>query len=717
MRRTNPDRWPVDRGGTDADRHALPHLPALDGLRAIALLAVMAFHAGFGWMAGGYLPLTSFFVLSGFLITALLLRERDRTGRIDLRAFWGRRARRLVPAALLGMGLVAVYIAAAGERVPGIRGDLLASLTWVTNWRFILSDRSYADAFSDPSPLQHLWSLAVEEQFYLVAPVLVAGLLAVAAGRRWVLATGVTALIGASVLVMRAVHDPDAPPLRAYFGTDTRAAELLVGVLLALLLVGRDGLRVVRPGVRRVLDVAGLLALVASVAAWSAVAEYDDRLYRGGLLGIALLAAVVVAAATQPGSWLNVVLGRPLLVAIGRVSYGAYLFHWPVFLWLDTEQTGLHRAPLFAVQLACTFALAVASYHLVEQPVRLRRWLPGRAALVGWANGAVAVAAVVVAITASTVAPAITLRAADAAPPPPFVPTTTTSAPRAPTETHVTATDQAATAAASPGGTRPATAAPDGAGPAVVAPGTSVAPPTTTPPPPPPPPVRVMVVGDSVGQNLATGLTRWSTRTGQLIVFDVTRLGCPTVRGGHLRFPNGDVYPNPVRCESWPRDWAEHVASFRPDVVVLQSALAELNDRRLPEWADYATPGEPAWDDHTLGEYQRAYEVLSGTGARVLWTNAPCAMFQEHLGGFHQDQAEGERRVRYLNEVILSRFSASRPVEVIDFYGQLCPGGRYSDSPVGVPNGRPDGVHLSDVAAEALAERWLGPLVVAAGRR
>jgi hypothetical protein len=224
-----------------------------------------------------------------------------------------------------------------------------------------------------------------------------------------------------------------------------------------------------------------------------------------------------------------------------------------------------------------------------------------------------------------------------------------------------------------------------------------------------------MVVGDSVAQNLATGLTRWAAKTGRISVYDVSRLGCPTVRGGEVRFPAGDVYPNPARCENWPSHWAAKIAEFDPDVVVLQSALAELNDRKLPGWSDYATPGQATWDDYTLSEYQAAYDVLSASGAKVLWTNAPCAKFGPALGGFHVDQAEGERRVRYLNGTILSRLRASRPVEIVDLYGQLCPGGQMAETVAGVNRARPDGVHLSDAAAEALTEQWLGPRVVAAG--
>ncbi len=339
----------------------MPYLPALDGLRAIALVAVLAFHAGFTWIRGGYLPLTSFFVLSGFLITSLLLLERGRSGRIALATFWGRRARRLVPAAIVALGLVALYTAAVGRSVAGLRGDVFACLGWVANWRFIFVGRSYEDLFGDPSPVQHFWSLAVEEQFYIVLPPLAVGLLFLGRGRRWLLAVVTTLLVAASTITMAWLHDPGEPPLRAYFGTDTRAAELLVGVLLALVLIGPNGLRRLTGVTKWIVHVAGTAALAVTVTLWFTTREYDDRLSEGGLLGIALLAAVVVASATQPGSPVARVLSLWPLAALGRISYGVYLFHWPLFLWMNEDRTGLEGGPLFALRMAVTVGLATAS--------------------------------------------------------------------------------------------------------------------------------------------------------------------------------------------------------------------------------------------------------------------------------------------------------------------------------------------------------------------
>src|SRR3954447_11157440 len=199
---------------------ALPRVRALDGLRGLAVAGVLAYHCGFGWARGGFLGVSLFFTLSGFLITSLLLAERSEHGRIGLRGFWARRARRLLPAALLALAVIVAFGAtvASGSQLRGLRGDVLAALAYVANWRFVLAGTSYGALWSAPSPVQHFWSLAIEEQLYLVLPVVVVGALALGRGRLRTVTMALGALLAGSIVATFVVH----AQLRAYYGTDVR---------------------------------------------------------------------------------------------------------------------------------------------------------------------------------------------------------------------------------------------------------------------------------------------------------------------------------------------------------------------------------------------------------------------------------------------------------------------------------------------------------------
>jgi peptidoglycan/LPS O-acetylase OafA/YrhL len=220
----------VGNGSSESAR--LPHVPGLNGLRGLAVAAVLLFHAGLSWIPGGQLGVTVFFTISGFLITSLLLLEKHRTGAIALRAFWGRRARRLVPAMLVCFALVAVVVRLSTTPASeGIGWDAVAAATWTANWRFVLHHQQYADLFSLPSPFQHFWSLAVEEQFYVFFPLLAVAVL----GRRGTrlrsgrLAVLLTALVAASTWQAVRLYDAGQGLGHAYYGTDARMAEILVG--------------------------------------------------------------------------------------------------------------------------------------------------------------------------------------------------------------------------------------------------------------------------------------------------------------------------------------------------------------------------------------------------------------------------------------------------------------------------------------------------------
>lgn len=351
----------------------MPRLPGLDGLRGLAVIGAILFHAGFGWAQGGFLGVSTFFVLSGFLITNLLVREWDGSGSIRLGRFWARRFRRLLPAALLTLALVALLWWRLGtpEQLAKLRWDLLAALANVANWRFYLAGSSYADLFSAPGPLQHFWSLAIEEQFYLLFPPAVIAL--VRLGGRRLLAPALTAVVALSIGLTLGLGDNID---RIYYGTDTRAAELLIGALLALW--WSSPLRripahaaPVRSGTARsgLVDCAGVAALALMFWSWWATDNTSPALGCGALPAYGLLTAFIIYAATLPGAVARLLSLAPLRW-IGLISYGLYLYHWPVFLLLDEQRLGLAAAPLFAVRMLVTTALALASYRWLEMPVR-----------------------------------------------------------------------------------------------------------------------------------------------------------------------------------------------------------------------------------------------------------------------------------------------------------------------------------------------------------
>jgi peptidoglycan/LPS O-acetylase OafA/YrhL len=370
-----PDRPPTI--GTQ-----LPYRPGLDGLRALAVAGVVFYHAGVSWMPGGFLGVDVFFVLSGYLITSLLLAERRREGSVGFKAFWLRRARRLLPAVLL---VIFVCLLAAStiarDDLVRTRGDALASLVYLTNWHLIAASHSYFNAFGRPSLLQHLWSLAVEEQFYLFWPLILLGSLKLVGRRGTVLITVALAL--SSTVLMWALYNPNQDPSRVYYGTDTRAATLLVGALLAFAWPLGGFRDEISRRAARVLDGVGCLALLAVLAFFVRVQDYDPWLYRGGFLLVALCTAVLIAVVVHPATTLGRALGTRTLRWIGVRSYGIYLWHWPVMMLtrpgIDVPWRGTF---VILAQIALTVGLAALSYRYVEAPVRsgaaqrrLRAWL------------------------------------------------------------------------------------------------------------------------------------------------------------------------------------------------------------------------------------------------------------------------------------------------------------------------------------------------------
>jgi peptidoglycan/LPS O-acetylase OafA/YrhL len=348
----------------------LPYLGGLDGLRALSVAAVVLYHAQVSGFDGGFFGVEVFFVISGFLITSLLLAERERAGAISLPQFWMRRAKRLLPALfLLIAGSLGIAAAFAADAVPQTKADLPAALFFVSNWWQIASHHSYFMAVERPPLLEHLWSLAVEEQFYIAFPPLLVllGLAAGKASRRWLAIFAGTGAV-ASTLWMASLYDPSVDPSGVYLRTDTRLSGLLLGVALAALAPAPSARR--SRGARRGLDALGVAGLAGVLWAFTRWRDTDPFVYRLGF-GIVDVASAAMILSAAFGAWMPRLLGSGPLRWIGLRSYGLYLWHWPIMAVtrpdFDTSWSG---AQLFALRLGLTVAATELSYRFVEVPIR-----------------------------------------------------------------------------------------------------------------------------------------------------------------------------------------------------------------------------------------------------------------------------------------------------------------------------------------------------------
>lgn len=660
-------RWVTPAPDRGARRKPLPApgsgVPALNGIRGVAVALVVVGHGGIPGVDGGFIGVDLFFVLSGFLITSLLLDELGRTGRIDLRGFWIRRARRLLPALLLmGLAVVAVRTLFSPDSVETLRTDAVAAFLWTANWAFIAHKADYFSQGAAPSPLQHTWSLGVEEQYYLVWPVLlVLTALALAGLARW---RGATATLGRVRIVVAVVAGlgvlasateavlmaSDARLNRVYFGTDTRAQALLVGAAAAALLV-RDwpavlaGWSLIRSRwvkwVARILPVLGVVVLAEVVhRATGSATEF-----RHGLLivvAVAAAAVIVPTALDQDGPVARVLEVRPL-VWLGVISYGVYLWHWPIFLVLNGERTGWAGYPLFAARCAATLGAAALSWWLIEQPVR--RWRPVHVPLLRLAG---AMAATAVAVTMVVVPQA----------------TRTGSGPM-----------------------------PDVSAAALVE--------TVRPAPPAhagPRPHTVAVFGDSI----AWTIMRYLPPTPGISFLDRTTIGCGVVRGGPYRYSGRSLEQKP-ECDTWPERWSERIAHDRPDVVLLTIGRWETVDRM---WrGDWTHIGDSDFDEYLEAELRRALEILGSSGARIVVTTEPFNRHGERSDGtlYPEDQPS---RVRRWNTMLRTVVADLPNVDVLDLNAKLAPNGTYTAKINGVLV-RSDGVHPTPNAV-----KWMTPWLV-----
>ncbi|HEY5359338.1 MAG TPA: acyltransferase family protein [Streptosporangiaceae bacterium] len=353
------------------------YLPGLDGLRALAVLAVVAYHVGLSWVPGGLLGVGIFFTLSGYLITDLLLGQKEQAGRLQMLDFWQRRARRLLPALFVMLAVVICWVALASRsQLPALRGAVAAAALYVSNWWLIGQHSSYFANFGPQSPLGHLWSLAVEEQFYLLWPWLVYLGLRLTRARRpgsgeyYGLAAAAMAVAAGSALAMGMLYHPGYDPTRVYDGTDTRAFALLLGAALAFAWPSRNLRRDVGAAGRWCLDGVGLVGLLVIAALIWRTTEYSAFLYPGGMVVLSLATVLVIAAVTVPGGRIGQLLGVAPLRWIGVRSYGIYLWQTPVIVLTSPQHHQGQNLLRDVLQVAAILVIASLSWKFVEEPIR-----------------------------------------------------------------------------------------------------------------------------------------------------------------------------------------------------------------------------------------------------------------------------------------------------------------------------------------------------------
>jgi peptidoglycan/LPS O-acetylase OafA/YrhL len=671
----------------------LAYLPALDGIRGVAMLGILGVHAGVYLTAGGFFLLDSFFALSGFLITSLLIVEWHRKGTIKLGAFWARRARRLLPALLvmlIGVAIIYGVFVPAGT-YPTLRGDALSALFYIANWHAIAAGSNYFHMTGLTSPLIHTWSLAVEEQFYLVWPLVFLGVLKLTRSLWALLVVAVTGAL-ASAMEMALLYNPTNIN-RLYFGTDTHAQSILVGATLAI------GLRLWAerrrkgdeqdwqartPRARLALTAIGALGLVVSGVLCATVHSDDAFAYRGGFLIAALAAcAVLLSVSCAQFSPVARLLSFRPFTFLGRISYGTYLWHFPLFTFINEERTGLSGWPLFVVRVIPTIGVATLSFFLVERPIRQGTFFTRFRVQVFTLP---AVGVVVLAIVLAT----------------------------------MPAADTFASGAAATGAV-PATTV------------TSAVPPTYGATP-----TRVLLVGDSQALTLGIGLegalSAHPKRYDDLHLLNEGILGCGVADGttgeqsGGTFAVGAPCTPHPqsadcppggvfgpaqnVPCQGWTTAWADWVRQLRPNVVVLLAGGGEILDRLYR--GHMTNILNPAFAAYVESQLQKAVRIATAGGALMVFMTKPCQSTGEQPDGAPWPQDSSARRDAY--NALLRQVAATHPdhVYVQNLNSYVCPRGHYTEDLDGVPVRESDGSHFNmqpggggDYLAPAILPYWM----------
>jgi peptidoglycan/LPS O-acetylase OafA/YrhL len=671
----------------------LSYLPALDGVRGVGMLCILGVHAGVFLTGGGFFLLDSFFALSGFLITSLLIVEWRKSGTIKLGAFWARRARRLLPGLfvmLIGVAIIFGLFVPAGT-YPTLRGDALAALFYFANWHFIFAGSNYFHMTGLTSPLIHTWSLAVEEQFYLVWPLVFLGVCKVWRSLRALL---VVTIAGAllSALEMALLYNPEDIN-RLYFGTDTHAQSVLVGASLAVGLAmwaerrrkgAEQDWQVRTAWARHVLTAIGVAGIVGSALLYTRVQSNDAFAYRGGFLLAAIAAsAVLLSVSCAQYSPVARLLSFPVFTFVGRISYGMYLWHFPLFTFINHERTGLSGWTLFVVRVIPTVAVATLSFFLVERPIRRGTFFTTFRARVSVVP---AVAVVVLAIVLAT----------------------------------MPATDIVPVGAAATGELS----------------ATSIT--STVPEAYRTTPTRVLLVGDSqaltLGIGLQAALTANPTKYDHLRLLNEGILGCGVAEGTTAvqsggtfivglpctphpqsgNCPPGGVFgpQQNVPCQAWTTAWTDWVRQFKPNVVVLLAGGGEVLDREYR--GQMTNILNPTFAAYVESQLEKAVRIGTSGGADMVLMTKPCQSTGEQPDGAPWPQDSSARQAVYNS--LLHKVAAMLPnqVYVQDLNSYVCPGGKYTEDLDGVPIRQTDGIHFDmqsggggDYLAPAILPYWM----------
>ena len=683
-----------------SNRPTIAYQPALDGVRAFAVVAVLLFHAGVPGFDGGYLGVSVFFTLSGFLITSLLLREHDGSGTIDLPGFYARRLRRLLPASvvcLVGVALIATTTDLF-DGVTNLRAHLLGSVFQVANWVFLAGDGSYQDLLErtsgTSSPLEHFWSLAIEEQFYWVWPPLMMLVLSRVPRHRgrMIVVGGLALLTSISAPIIALVWGADA----AYWSTPARISEIIIGAALATALAGRSAPARVGP-----LAPISLAVLVVCIVTFPSA---GGPAYAGALPLVALASAALVLGLQHQGP-LRRLLEIEGIVWVGKVSYGLYLFHWPIFVLVHPDRFDWPSPLLFVVRLVLTLAVTTMSYELIEQPIRAYRGRGPRITFATAAASTVAVFVLAVAVVPSGIgeywnADAETVDAASIeVTDEPLVDLVVTTATSPSVTTSPTASTSPADTANSVDTSVPPTTS-------IVPPTspTSVAEPVSVPLPELSRPVRILVTGDSTAKAFGTGLVNWAAAHPELAQVEVVGApGCGFLTGGERR--TGDTIEPIEGCDQWLERFVyPEVERLRPDVVVAMVTSWDLVDRRW-EGDALLTPFDAEFADRLETDYRTLTTALETNGAgRIALVRHP---IPDPYWLPRVDAQEDPARHQVIYDLYDRLAADDDLVEVVALDQWLRELGLDLSEVV-----RPDGVHPTPEAATDVSERYLGDRLV-----